>query len=117
MKQKRTAWISLFAVFAITVACVAFDATPPASDPNSAIRTEAPTEAVATDAPIEIAAVPTKEPEYRIEPIEDPTDLPLAVLHADWAEIPVYAVMAANGELLLYTNAYEKNADLYGICD
>lgn len=42
-----------------------------------------------------------------IEPIEDIDLLPLVELRADWTDNPAYAVMAADGTLLLYTNIYE----------
>lgn len=109
MKKKLLAVLSLIVMCAMMIACVTYDGKIPVLEFEPA-NTDA-----ATDEPVEINIdVPIPETEFHIEPIEDMTDVPLVELHADWTNVPVYAVLAEDETLMLYTSAHEEHSGDHG---
>lgn len=108
MKQKILTTVSLAVVCFMMVACVAYDGNIPVPEMTTAEPAVTANDPAETD-------IPVQETEFRIEPIEDMTNIPLALLHAEWAEIPVYAVMAEDGTLMLYTSAHEERSGNHGL--
>lgn len=109
MKKNILATVSLIIVCFMMIACVTYDGKIPV------LEFEPANTVAATDEPVKINIdVPIPEAEFHIEPIEDMTDVPLAELHADWTNVPVYAVLAEDETLMLYTSAHEEHSGDHG---
>ena len=108
MKRKIMELISLF-ISCMMIACVTYDGK------IHVLEFEPANTVAATDEPVEISIdVPIQETEFHIEPIENMTDVPLVELHADWTDVPVYAVLAEDETLMLYTSAHEEHSGDHG---
>ncbi len=109
MKRKIIELISLFISCMMMIACVTYDGKIPV------LEFEPANTVAAADEPVEINIdVPIPEAEFHIEPIENMTDVPLVELHADWTDVPVYAVLAEDETLRLYTSAHEEHSGDHG---
>lgn len=114
MIKKLFTIVSLVVMCIMTAACITYDGKIPMFKPET--ESTNPVEPVSDPIEqIDIHIDAATNSVYHVEPLDDMVDVPLVELHADWADIPVYAVMASDGELMLYTNAHEENMGLRGM--